>query len=61
MAIGWIYELTPEGLKRDTGPEAASPLQARTGRKLDVAIVALPVVVAGLLAWQQVGGQGRPS
>ncbi|MEM9304797.1 MAG: hypothetical protein AAGE01_21980 [Pseudomonadota bacterium] len=52
VVVSWIYELTPDGLMRDQGPDFATPMQAQTSRKLDVAIVGLFVVTIGLLGWQ---------
>ena len=46
--FAWVYELTPEGLKRDGEVSASAPSRQRTARRLDylvMALVALAVVV----------------
>ena len=46
LLLAWMFELTPEGVKREDGVATAEEMQfgARTGRKLDVVII----VVLGL-------------
>lgn len=41
VALAWLFELTPEGIKRDRDLPPGSPLLAQTNRLLDRAIVAL--------------------
>jgi adenylate cyclase len=41
VALAWLFEITPEGVKRDRDLDPAGPLAARTNRLLDRAIVAL--------------------
>ena len=50
LGLSWIYELTPEGIKRDDGPSAAGPQSSDTGRKLNWATLAVAVVAIGFLA-----------
>ena len=53
MIIAWIFEWTPEGLKR-TDEMPPSPANRRpTGRKLDFVIIGALLVVIGVLAWQR--------
>jgi adenylate cyclase len=40
LALAWVFELTPEGLKRDDDLEPGSELSLRTNRMLDRLIVA---------------------
>ena len=50
LTVSWIYELTPEGFKRDTDVEPHESIRHTTGRKLDFVVIgALSVVVALLL------------
>ncbi len=50
LVFSWIYELTPEGLKRDSEVTAAQSIAAQTGRRMDrlifVGLVALIAVIA---------------
>jgi TolB-like protein len=45
LILSWVFEITPEGIKRETEVEASRSITEQTGRK----IVAL-TIVAGLLA-----------
>jgi adenylate cyclase len=50
LVLSWIYELTPEGIKRDAGPSAAEPQSSDTGRKLNWATLAVALVAIGFMA-----------
>jgi TolB-like protein/cytochrome c-type biogenesis protein CcmH/NrfG len=41
LVIAWAFELTPEGLKRETAVDPAESITHLTGRKLDFAIIGL--------------------
>jgi len=41
LVMAWAFEITPEGIKRDQGVEAADSVRHLTGRKLDFAIIGL--------------------
>ncbi|HJU26528.1 MAG TPA: hypothetical protein VJ722_07635, partial [Rhodanobacteraceae bacterium] len=50
LAIAWYYELTPEGLRRESEVPREQSIRHLTGKKLDRAIIAvLSVVVVVLL------------
>jgi len=44
LILAWAFELTPEGIKRDSAVEPAESIRHSTGRKLDFAIIALLAV-----------------
>jgi TolB-like protein/Flp pilus assembly protein TadD len=50
LAIAWVFEVGPEGVRRDDGSNArdASP----QARRLDVVTLGAVVLIVGLLAWQ---------
>ncbi|MHB1205340.1 MAG: hypothetical protein ACYCZX_07220 [Rhodospirillaceae bacterium] len=48
IGFSWVYELTPEGFRRAAEVEQNAALSGRTARRLDIAIIALMVVLAGL-------------
>ncbi len=50
LGLSWIYELTPEGIKRDVGPLAADAQSSDTGRKLNWATLAVAAVAIGFMA-----------
>lgn len=53
MVVAWIFEWTPEGLKRtDEVPPSESKTRG-TGRKLDFLIIAALLIVIGVLIWQR--------
>ena len=50
LVIAWAFELTPEGLKRESEVDRSRSITPQTGRKLDrVIIVLLALTVAALL------------
>jgi hypothetical protein len=44
LVIAWAFELTPEGIKRETVVDPAESITKQTGRKLDFAIIGLLVI-----------------
>ena len=49
IALAWFYELTPDGLKRESEVAPADSIRHLTGRKLDRAIIAVLSVAVVLL------------
>src|SRR5262245_23758515 len=49
LAFAWFYEITPEGLKRESEVEAHESITHLTGRKLDFAIIGVMAVAIVLL------------
>jgi len=41
LAISWAFELTPEGVKRESEIDRSQPIPATTGRRLDRLIIVL--------------------
>ena len=69
LIFSWVYELTPEGLKREHEIERNASITAETARKLDLIVVgllgiALPIlpglllVLGGVLLWALMEGTG---
>ena len=53
LVFAWFYELTPEGLKRESEIDRSQPIDRNTGRKLDRWIIGvLAAAVVALLAIQ---------
>ncbi len=44
LIFAWAFELTPEGIKRETDVDPAESVRHSTGRKLDFAIIGLLVI-----------------
>jgi adenylate cyclase len=49
LGLSWIYELTPDGIKRDAGPSTADAQSSATGRKLNWATLIVAALAIGLL------------
>jgi len=54
--FSWIYELTPEGLKRESEVDRTGSITHVTGRRLDHLIVGLLVIAIGLFAFHEFHG-----
>lgn len=52
LVFSWAFEITPEGIKRESEVTTDRSITRRTGRKLVGITVALALVAAGLLAFQ---------
>jgi TolB-like protein/Flp pilus assembly protein TadD len=60
LVFAWVYELTPEGLKREHEVDRHASTTARTAAKLDKLIVVLLVVAIGLLVAEVVSSRREP-
>ncbi len=62
LVFSWVYEITPEGVKREKDVDRSESITAETGRKLNVALVVLLVVaIAGLALDRLVPETGMPA
>src|SRR6476659_4927882 len=52
LVLPWAFEITPEGIKRESEIDADESITHHTGRKIVAITVALAVIAAGLLAFQ---------
>lgn len=50
LIFAWVFELTPEGLRRDEGGSGANPIAPTTARRLDRAIIAVLACALGYFA-----------
>lgn len=48
LAFSWVYEITPEGLKRESEIDRGRSIVAQTGRRLDIMTITIVTIVA---AW----------
>jgi TolB-like protein len=51
LIFSWVYELTPDGLKRDSGIDPAQDQSVHTARKLDMAVIVLLLSIGALTLW----------
>ena len=59
LIFAWVYELTPEGLKRERDVARDTSVTAHTARKLDVIVIVLLVCAVGLVAADRFFGHVR--
>jgi TolB-like protein/Tfp pilus assembly protein PilF len=50
LIFSWVYELTPEGLKRERDVAPGESVTAHTARKLDLIVIVLVLAAIGLVA-----------
>jgi TolB-like protein len=50
LLFSWIYEITPEGIKRESEIDPQESITPRTGARMDRAIVALLMLAVGIFA-----------
>ena len=53
MVVAWIFEWTPQGLKRTDEVPVSESVRRGTGRKLDFLIIGALLIVIGVLVWQR--------
>jgi TolB-like protein/Tfp pilus assembly protein PilF len=58
--FSWVYEVTPEGIKRETDVDRSASITHETGRKLNVAIVGLLALAVSIFAFDTFVGPGAP-
>src|SRR5438876_11200890 len=61
LILAWAFELTPEGIKRTDEVPPERSLSRRTGRKLDLAIIGVLVLVIGLLIFDRLRQKPAPA
>jgi TolB-like protein/Tfp pilus assembly protein PilF len=64
MFFSWAYEITPEGVKKESDIESNKSIVAHTGKKLDIVTLLAVVAAGGMFAYQQlnpVSGLGSQS
>lgn len=49
LIVSWVYELTPEGLRRDASVDPGQSVARQTGQRLNVITITMVVLAAGLL------------
>lgn len=53
LVFAWVYELTPEGLRRDGEVDPAHSITHLTGRKLDRLVIGVLFAIVGLLLFDR--------
>src|SRR5438270_1891592 len=61
LIFSWAFEITPEGIRRESEIELNKSITRRTGRKIVALTIALAVVAAGLFVYQLVRSKSDAS
>jgi TolB-like protein/cytochrome c-type biogenesis protein CcmH/NrfG len=61
LIFSWAFEITPEGIKRESEIEGDKSMTHHTGRKIIALTVILALIAAGLLAFQLVRSKRSPT
>jgi len=59
IVFSWVYELTPEGLKREREVDRSASITHVTGRRLDYTIISLLVIAIGLFSFHEFRGSQK--
>ncbi len=51
LVFSWVFELTPDGLKRESEVERTQSTVDHTARRLDVAVIVLLLGIGGMMLW----------
>ncbi len=60
LVFSWAYELTPEGLKRESEVAREDSIKHATARRLDYVTIIAAICVAGMFFWQQFSSPAAP-
>jgi len=61
LIISWVYELTPEGIKKEKDIKSDDTITHETSKKLNYITLVAAIAVAGMFAWQQFGDKNKVS
>jgi TolB-like protein len=61
LVFAWVYELTPEGIKKESEIPPAESITAHTAKKLNVAVIVLLVAAMGMFAADRFLGPRAPA
>ncbi len=53
LVFSWVFELTPEGIKRESQIDRSQSIVDQTARKLDIAVIVLLLAVGAMLIWSR--------
>jgi TolB-like protein/Tfp pilus assembly protein PilF len=53
VIISWVYEMTPEGIKKEADVDRSQSVTDQTGAKINFVIAGLLAITVGLLAYEQ--------
>ena len=53
LLVAWVFELTPEGVKREKDIDRSASVTRSTGRRLDRVIIVALVIALGYFVWER--------
>ena len=59
--FAWAFEMTPEGLKRESEVDRSQSITHETGQKLNYTIIGVLVVALGYFVWESRENESEPS
>jgi TolB-like protein/Tfp pilus assembly protein PilF len=60
LVFAWVFEMTPQGLRRESEIERTASTVDHTARKLDIAVIVLLVAVAAMMIWNRSSPETGP-
>jgi TolB-like protein/Tfp pilus assembly protein PilF len=60
LFFAWAFEMTPEGVKRESEVDRSQSITKTTGHKLDRTIIGILVLALGYFAWDKFSAPGEP-
>jgi adenylate cyclase len=60
LVFAWAFELTPDGVKREREVKRSDVVRARTGHRLDRAIIVILALAVALLLFDRLGPEAGP-
>ena len=60
LVIAWAYEMTPEGIRRETDIDRSESITGKTGQKLDRVVIGFLVIAVLVLLYRQSGDAPTP-
>src|SRR5437868_12727389 len=60
LVLSWGFEITPEGIKRESEVESGKSITRSTGRKIVGLTILVAVIASGLLAYQLLRPSSAP-
>jgi TolB-like protein/tetratricopeptide (TPR) repeat protein len=60
LVLAWVFELTPQGLKRETDPALSDAMREQGARRLNIAVIVLLLLAIGLFGYERLRGVPAP-
>jgi hypothetical protein len=60
LVLAWVFELTPQGLKRESDPALSDAMREQGARRLNIAVIVLLLLAIGLFGYERLRGVSAP-